>query len=499
VKTIKEVEKWLDSHEITSYSVSSNLHINVNGNVNLRSKIIEKKLPVNFEKVSGYFDISNNNLDSLEGCPKEIEKDFNCSYNNIASLFGSPNSVGDFNCSNNRLKSLSYTPKEVEGYFDCSNNEITSIAGSPRTIKGYFKCSHNKLHSLKGGPKYIYEYFDCSFNEIDNLKDSPITVGKDFICHVNELRSLDDIAEEIGWDVITDVNLNHIDSSIFDEENKFWKYKGKEVIKHIYKPVVAISKKSDIERWLWKHNIRDFSILEDNSVDVRGDVRLANMLENYKKLPINFNEVQGDFDISDNVLTSLEGSPKKVGGNFSAFKNELTSLKGGPKEVAKNFIILKNNIRSLEHSPSIINEDYICSHNPLTNLEGLINVGGSVFTSVYIGSLKYTEFSFHSVITYKYAGSTVIEYLDKEYVTLTEEEKIHIKTRENLRNVITNMITDNTLKIDMINDNLLRNLTKYNLIDLKKKVLEIKNPPNEIRKKELSEEEILQSVFNSEI
>jgi hypothetical protein len=51
----------------------------------------------------------------------------------------------------------------------------------------------------------------------------------------------------------------------------------------------------------------------------------------------------------------------------------------------------------------------------------------------------------------------------------------------------------------MINETLLKNLTKYNLHDLKEMVLLIKNPPIETKKKELSEEEILQSVFDKEI
>lgn len=499
MKTIKDVERWLDKYNIESYSISSNLHINVNGNVNLRNKLNEDKLPVNFEKVNGYFDISDNKLISLEGCPEEVEKDFDCSNNRIETLFGAPSCVGDFNCSDNLLKSLSYSPKEVEGYYNCSNNQIISIEGSPRSVKGYFKCSNNLISSLNGGPKHIQDYFDCSNNKIDSLKGGPISVGKDYICHINELKSLDDIAEEIGWDVTTDVNLNHIPSSIFDEENKFWKYKGKEVIKHIYKPIVAITNKNDIEKWLKKNHIKEFKILEDNSVDVNGDVRLNNALESYQKLPINFNEVLGTFDISDNVLTSLEGSPKKVAGDFLAYKNELISLKGGPKEVGKNFIVLKNNIRSLVHSPSIVKEDYICSNNPLTSLEGLINVGGSVFTSVFIPTLKYHEFSYHSLLTYKYTGSSIIEYLDKEYITLTEEEEIFKKTRENMKKVITKMLEEDTLQIKMINDNLLKNLTKYNLIDLKKKVLALMEPDQEGRKKELSEEEILQSVFDKEI
>merc|ERR1711879_68887 len=152
LNTVKDIEKWLDNHEIKSYSISGNLHINVNGNVNLRNKIEESFLPVKFEKINGYFDISNNNLESLEGCPKEVEKDFDCSNNSLRSLFGAPHSIGDFDCSNNFITNLSYAPKKIKGFFNCSDNNLTSIEGSPRTIKGYFKCSNNSLSSLVGGP-----------------------------------------------------------------------------------------------------------------------------------------------------------------------------------------------------------------------------------------------------------------------------------------------------------------------------------------------------------
>lgn len=499
MKTIKDVERWLEKHEITKYTVSSNLNIHVNGNVNLRGKLSENTLPVTFETINGYFDISNNDLISLDGCPREVSKDFDCSSNRIETLFGAPYSVGDFNCSDNLLKNLSYSPKEIDGYFDCSKNQLISIEGTPRTIKGYFKCSYNQIKSLKGGPKYIKDYFDCSNNKIDSLSEGPITVGKDYICHTNELQDLEDIAEEIGWDITTDINLNHMKTSTFDEENKYWKYKGKEVIEHIYKPIVAISKREDIEKWLKKQRVQNFKILPDNSVDVDGDVRLANALETYKKLPISFNEVKGDFDISDNELISLEGSPKKVGGDFLAHKNELTSLKGAPKEVGKNFIVLKNNIKSLEHSPYLVNEDYICSHNPLNNLEGLIHVGGNIFTSVYIPTLKFKEFSYHSLMTYKYSGIEIIDYLEKDYITLTEEEEIFRKTRENLKSVVTKLLDEKTLKVEMINDTLLKNLSKYNLINLRKRVLALKEPEMRKPKRELSEEEILDSVFKKEI
>lgn len=499
MRNIKEVERWLDKHEITSYSISGNLNVNVNGNVNLRNKLKESHLPINFEQVNGYFDIADNKLESLEGCPHTILKDFDCSNNNLNTLFGAPNSVGDFNCSNNNLSNLSYAPKEVEGYFNCSDNLLVSIEGSPRTIQGYFKCSNNKLISLKGGPKYIKDYFDCSNNKIESLENGPMTVGQDYVCQRNELKSLEDIADEIGWDVITDINLNQIPSSHFDEENKSWRYKGNEIVKHIYKPIVVFTTKDDITKWLHSNAIKDFKILDDNSVKVDGDVRLSGALENFKKLPINFSEVNGNFDISDNSLTSLEGSPKKVKGDFLAHKNELYDLKGGPKEVGKNFVILKNNIRSLKYSPSVVNEDYICSHNPLVSLEGIVNIGGSIFTSIKLSTLKYIEFKFHSLVTYKYEASSVLDFLDKEYITLTEEEIVFNKTRDNLKKVVNRMLKEKSLTADMINENFLKNLTKYNLLDLKKKVIELKEPKNLKKKKELSEAEIINSVFDQEI
>ena len=61
-------------------------------------------------------------------------------------------------------------------------------------------------------------------------------------------------------------------------------------------------------------------------------------------------------------------------------------------------------------------------------------------------------------MTYKYSGIEVIEYLEKDYITLTEEEEIFRKTRENLKTVVTKLLNERTLKVEMINDTLLKNL-----------------------------------------
>jgi len=466
MKSIPAIEDWLIKFSINNYIIADDLQVTVFGNVNLNGKLDTKKLPINFKSVDGYFDISNNSLESLEGSPSSVKKDFNCSGNKLESLFGSPYKVGDFDCSKNKITSLSYCPKEVNGSFDCSENKILSIKGAPRTVKGHFKCSNNKIGSLKGGAKYVETYFDCSNNFLEELTGGPITVGHDYICNGNKLADLENIADEIGWDLITDIRLNHVTSS-HDEVQDIWRYKGSEVIDHIYKPLVELSNIDDINKWLKKHGITGFHILKDNSVDVNGDVRLADKLSNLLKLPLKFNIVDGNFDISDNELVSLEGCPTKVTGNFHCFKNEISSLKGSPKEVGGSFIILRNNIASLKYSPSIVKEDYVCSHNPLKDLEGLKTVHGSVFTGIKLEKIKCQKYVYKSVITYKYPGVTVMSYLDKAYISLTDEEKKHEATKNNLYKVISKMIEDGSLTKEKINDTLILNLTKYNLNVLK--------------------------------
>ena len=498
MNNLLEIENWLKEYSINNYMISEDFYITVQGNVNLNGKLNGKKLPVKFKIVDGYFDISNNNLTSLEGCPKVVTKDFNCSKNKLNSLFDCPTDVGELDCSYNVLKTLSYAPKEVKGSFNCSFNELVSIKGSPRTIKGHFNCSDNKLSSLKGGPKYVDTYFDCSHNFIERLIDGPVSVGHDYICNGNNLTDLDSIADEIAWDLITDIRLNHVTNS-FNEEEKSWRYKGSEVVAHIYKPIVALTNIDDINRWLRKNEIKNFTILPDNSVNVHGDIKLSDKLTSMVKLPLSFNEVEGDFDISNNELTSLEGSPKKVSGSFLAHKNELTSLKGGPKEVGGSFIVLHNNITSLQNAPTLVKEDFICSHNPLRDLDGLNTVFGYVFTGVYIPTLKCQKYNYKGITTYKYPGNLVMKYLDQEYISLTDEEKTFEATKKNLEKVVKKMLNAGNLTKEMITDSLIKNLTKYQLDQLKTKVLWIKYPPTEENSDVLTEDDIMKLAFEQEI
>ena len=139
---------------------------------------------------------------------------------------------------------------------------------------------------------------------------------------------------------------------------------------------------SEIEEICKKYKINNYTINEDGSIDVDGDVSL------YKKelteLPLTFNKVTGDFSCTHNKLTTLKGSPKYVGFGFYCHDNELTSLEFGPVEVGgdfycgRDFSCMDNNFTSLEFSPVEVGGDFYCVGNPkLYNLYGISdNING---------------------------------------------------------------------------------------------------------------------------
>jgi len=66
--------------------------------------------------------------------------------------------------------------------------------------------------------------------------------------------------------------------------------------------------KEDIHSICKKYNITNYTINDDNSINVDGDVNLYN--KGLTKLPLKFRNVDGFFDCSHNKITSLEGSPE---------------------------------------------------------------------------------------------------------------------------------------------------------------------------------------------
>jgi hypothetical protein len=125
--------------------------------------------------------------------------------------------------------------------------------------------------------------------------------------------------------------------------------------------------KEDIHSICKKYHITDYTINDDGSIDVYGDVHLSN--RRLTKLPLKFKNVHGDFHCDYNQLTSLEGSPESVE-YFYCYNNQLTSLEGAPRSVSGDFYCSNNQLTSLEGAPSHVGGGFYCYNNQLTSLEG---------------------------------------------------------------------------------------------------------------------------------
>jgi hypothetical protein len=160
----KEQIKWLDK-VVDGTWIAVNGKIDVTGAVLFRENKKLKKIPVQFGKVSGYFNCSYcTSLTSLEGCPSSVGRYFYCfGCTSLTSLEGCPSSVaGDFNCVGcTSLVSLEGGPSTVSGDFYCSNcTSLTSLEGGPSTVSGDF--SFTNCAKL---PVYWMSYADLVFNK----------------------------------------------------------------------------------------------------------------------------------------------------------------------------------------------------------------------------------------------------------------------------------------------------------------------------------------------
>ncbi len=187
----KEIHDICKKYSITDYTINMDGTIDVDSDVDLSYENLTK-LPLNFNKVSGYFNCSENELMSLEGSPNEIGGHFNCNGNKLTSLRGAPQLVsGFFSCDKNKLTSLEEAPQNIGGSFFCDHNQLTSLKGATKNVYS-FSCGYNKLTSLEGGPESVDDSFYCEYNKLMNLKGAP-SVGKHFNCNHNELTSLENL------------------------------------------------------------------------------------------------------------------------------------------------------------------------------------------------------------------------------------------------------------------------------------------------------------------
>lgn len=197
LKTEIGIKKWLEKYGIFNYELIPDEKygyiVNINNPVFLGYNNF-KSIDIKFNIINGYFDCSNNKLESLEGCPKIVNGGFNCASNKLTSLEYCPTVIkGDFFCDNNKLTSLVGCPKIINGDFDCSNNEnLDSLIFYPKIIVGeldLFNCNLN-LDGLIN-----LEFIDVQSNYIDLRQNKELNNLND-IANVNELKEIVKIYKE---------------------------------------------------------------------------------------------------------------------------------------------------------------------------------------------------------------------------------------------------------------------------------------------------------------
>lgn len=157
-----------------------------------------------------------------------------------------------------------------------------------------------------------------------------------------------------------------------------------------------------IKKYCKEYDIVNYTINNDGSIDVDGDVVLEHI---YNDFPIKFRRVSGNFDIYMPHIDDLSFCPEYVGGRFSVRNSirsestddiyyhskkyirhcehqgydvsymeykttppKLISLKGGPQYVGGDYIVCCTEIQSLEGAPECVGR-FHCDDNEIYSLK----------------------------------------------------------------------------------------------------------------------------------
>lgn len=115
------------------------------------------------------------------------------------------------------LRRIPVTFSFINGDVNLSTNNLESLEGLPKDyIYGYLDVSNNPLRSLEHCPKIIRESFDVSDCHLENLIGGPIEVGGDYMLNNNELKTLEGLSKEIKGSLIIGTQKSNTDFNKID-------------------------------------------------------------------------------------------------------------------------------------------------------------------------------------------------------------------------------------------------------------------------------------------
>ncbi|MBR2482551.1 MAG: hypothetical protein IKB49_01525 [Alphaproteobacteria bacterium] len=143
--------------------------------------------------------------------------------------------------------------------------------------------------------------------------------------------------------------------------------------------VASLTDKTDIPSVCFK-NTKIVRLEDMSKLNINGNLDILNCcLESLDGVP---KYVQGRVDLRENNLKTLHGCPEYIGKSFYCDSNSLMSLQGVPDKIMGTFSCANNALPSLIGAPKEVMEDFICIQNQLTSLEGSPRtVGGYCFCS----------------------------------------------------------------------------------------------------------------------
>jgi hypothetical protein len=103
---------------------------------------------------------------------------------------------------------------------------------------------------------------------------------------------------------------------------------------------------TNIEQICRELNISNFTINDDFTVDVNGNVDLSG--KGLTEIPLQFNRVEGDFNVSHNKLTSLKNSPTFCM-SYNCYDNLLTSFEGISENIGESLVCHHNQFYSFNY------------------------------------------------------------------------------------------------------------------------------------------------------
>lgn len=174
-----------------------------------------------------------------------------------------------------------------------------------------------------------------------------------------------------------------------------------------------------IANWLLHHDIQNFTINQDNTVDIKGDLHLIHVRT--KKLPIQFGTVSGDIAVDSEMLESTWGLPKTLNGSLY--------WSGGKAGIDLSF--LPEHIGGDAHfnwweadfttsSLKSVGGSFVIDHSKINTFEGFPNVVGGIVRVQADGDKNFSIKSFKGLPSVVKSGELELQCMDRNLNVISD-------------------------------------------------------------------------------